>query len=414
MFDTEPIPSRLDAMPPGPALAGFLASIDVDRVSGHDRVTVLRAAQRQAAHAQAQVLAAMASVADHMETIEFAGDVELGWEAAATEIRAALRLTRRAAEADLETAVGMRRRLPAIWSALSDGRIDLRRARVLIDGVAHLDDEVARRVVGDIIEDAGRLTTGQLRARLRRLCVEVAPDSAADRYREAESGRRVLVESSPDGTAHLLGMDLAPDRVSAVTRRINRIALALNRSDDPRTIDQLRADVYLDLLAGRHHDAKGGVVDIHVDLETLAELSEAPGDLAGFGPVVADIARQVSEAQMDGEWRFTITDPATGLPIHDGTTRRRPTAAQRRSVTARDRTCIFPGCRMPATGCDLDHRIPWSQERQTSVDGLDPACRYDHVTVRHQIGWSHRPLPGGDHLWTSPLGHRYTTSGLPP
>ncbi|MDP2623550.1 MAG: hypothetical protein Q8Q29_07135, partial [Actinomycetota bacterium] len=60
MFDREfePIPAGLDGMPPGPVLAGFLASIDVDAVSGHDRVVVLRAQQRMASHLQAQVYAA--------------------------------------------------------------------------------------------------------------------------------------------------------------------------------------------------------------------------------------------------------------------------------------------------------------------------------------------------------------------
>jgi hypothetical protein len=69
---------------------------------------------------------------------------------------------------------------------------------------------------------------------------------------------------------------------------------------------------------------------------------------------------------------------------------------------------------MPATGCDLDHRIPWAEEKRTAVDGLDAGCRHDHVTNRHRVGWRHVPLPGGDHLWISPLGHRYTKSGRPP
>ena len=69
---------------------------------------------------------------------------------------------------------------------------------------------------------------------------------------------------------------------------------------------------------------------------------------------------------------------------------------------------------MPATGCDLDHRTPWTQQHTTSAGGLDPLCRFHHITARHHIGWTRRPLPGGDHLWTSPLGHLYTTSGTPP
>ena len=416
MFDSkfEPIPAGLDRMPTGPTLGAILASIDVDAVSGHDRVVVLRAQQRMASHFQAQVYAAMAAVADHMDRAEFTEDADLAWEAAATEIRAALRLTRRAAESELDLAIGVRRRLPSVWNALRDGAIDGRRARVIAHGTSHLDEETARRVVEAVIGDAPRLTTGELAAMVRRLCVEVDPQSARERYAEAVNGRRVVTEASPDGTANLLGLDLPPDRVTEAADRINRLARSLNRSGDPRSIDQLRADVFLDLLAGTDRAAKGGTVDLRVDLETLARLAETPGDLAGFGPVIADIARQVAESQRKGEWRFTVTDPDTSLPIDGGTTRRRPTASQRRSVESRDLVCYFPGCRMPATDCDLDRRTPWSERRNTSADGLDAGCRHDHVTVRHRIGWIHRLLPGGDHLWISPLGHRYTKSGRPP
>jgi len=416
MFDSthEGIPTGLDAMAPGPALGAILGSIDVDRVSGHDRVIVLRAQQRMASHFQAQVYAAMTSVAEHMDDAEFVDDAELAWEASATEIRAALRLTRRSAESALDLAIQVRRRLPRVWMALSHGQLDEYRARTIVHNTSHLDERTARRVVDEVIDDAPGLTTGELAARLRRVCVETDPESARERYEEATERRRLVVEASPDGTANIFGFDLPPHRVTAVTRRINRLAQSLNATTDRRSIDQLRADVFLDLLSGKHQSTRGGVVDIRVDLQTLADLGEAPGDLAGFGPVVADIARQVTEAQADGEWRFSITDPRTELTVHDGTTRRRPTASQRRRVEARDRTCIFPGCRMPATQCDLDHRTPWSQDHSTSVSGLDPACRYDHVTVRHRIGWSHQPLPEGDHLWTSPLGHNYTNSGKPP
>ena len=410
----QPIPDGLDRMEPGPVLAAILASVDVDRVSGHDRVVVLRAQQRMASHFQAQVFAAMASIADHMDRAEFADDAAVAWEAASTEIRAALRLTRRAAESELDLATEVRRRLPAVWTALARGLIDRPRARVIAHGTSHLDEVTARRVVADVIDDAPRFTTGQLACHLRRLCFAAEPETAAVRYTEAVADRRVVVEGTPDGTANILAFDLPPDRVSEVSRRIQDLAASLNRSGDARSMDQLRADVLLDLLSGARHNAKGGSVDLRVDLETLAGLAEAPGDLAGMGPVIADIARQVASAQVDGEWRFTITDPDTGLAVHDGTTRRRPTASQRRTVEARDVTCVFPGCRMPARQCDLDHRTPWSQTHRTSAGDLEPACRHDHVTVRHRIGWIRRRLPRGDHLWISPLGHCYTTSGLPP
>jgi hypothetical protein len=415
MFDHEVTPPGLDAMPPGPVLATFLSAIDVARLTGYDRVVVLRAWQRQVSHDQAGALAAMASISDHMDQAEFSDDPELGWEAAATEVRAALRLTRRSAEGQLDTALAVCRRLPPVWESLRAGSIDLPRARVIVEGTSHLEAEAARAVATTVLPDAPLLTTGQLRDRLRRLCIQTDAESAQQRYQQEVEGRRVVVESTPHGAAHLLGLNLPADRVVEVFRRIDRMAKTLGGGPDSRTMDQLRADVFLDLLAGKQgRDARGGVVDIVVDLETLARLADMPGDLSGFGPVVADVARQVAAAQAEGHWRFTLTDPGTGLAVHDGIVRRRPTAAQRRSVTVRNRTCVFPGCRMPARQCDLDHRVPWSERRVTSTDGLAPGCRHDHITVRHRIGWTYRSLPGGDHLWRSPLGHTYTTSGRPP
>ena len=391
-----------------------MSTIDVDRVSPYDRVVVLQAQVRMASHAHAQVYAAISSLADHMEQEVFSDDAALAREAAATEIRAALRLTRRAAESELDMAVGIRRCLPRLWAALARGEVDTRRACVIVSGTSHLDEETAQRVVDLVIEDAARLTTGELRAWLGRLCIEVDPDLAKEKYERAVDDRRVVIESAPEGTAHLLGLDLPPHRVVEIGKRIDRLAKSLKRAGDPRSIDQIRADVYLDLLAGRHQEARGGMVDLHVDLDTLARLSEAPGELGGYGPVIADIARQIAEAQAAGEWRYTVFDPDTGVPITDGTTRRRPTAAESRAVEAREHTCYFPGCRMPATECDLDHRTPWSQLQRTSAAGLDAGCKHDHVTVRHRLGWKHQILPNGDHLWVSLLGHQYTKSGLPP
>ena len=197
-------------------------------------------------------------------------------------------------------------------------------------------------------------------------------------------------------------------------RKISDLAQTLKTVDEVRTLDQIRADVLLDLLEGtRQAGGRRGTVDIQVDLKTLARLNDDPGELAGYGPVIADIARQVAERQPGAEWRWTLTHPDSGLVIDNGTTRRRPTARQRRHVEARHNTCIFPGCRMSAVDCDLDHRHAWANGGPTRVDNLAPLCRHHHK-VRHRSGWTHRPLPNGDHVWTSRLGHTYTTSGLPP
>jgi hypothetical protein len=394
-------------------LAGFLAPLEGEDLSGHDRVLALAAYQKMVSYFQAKMLGEMAAICDLMAAD--GDDPEVALEAAAAEIRVALRLTRRAADSDLALAWDLKHRLPRVWEALEAGEVDLRRVRVMVAGTAHLAEETARQVVDQIIERAARLTTGQLHALVRRVCLETDPAEAADRYRLAVAERRVVMEPTVDGTAHLSGFDLAPDRAAAAMRRINHLAQTLKNGGEARTLDQLRADVFLDLLEGHLHlaDTGKGTVDLRVDLETLTRLADQPGELAGYGPVVADLARQIAESQPRAEWRWTLTDPDTGQIIDNGTTRRRPNSGQRRHLETRNPTCIFPGCRVPAIDCDLDHRTPWAEGGPTSLDNLAPLCRHDHQ-IRHRTGWTHQPLPDGDHQWTSRLGHTYTTSGRSP
>jgi hypothetical protein len=60
------------------------------------------------------------------------------FEYASDEIRAALTLTRRAAESRLDYASDLVARLPQVLELLDRGLIDWPRARVFVDGTAHL------------------------------------------------------------------------------------------------------------------------------------------------------------------------------------------------------------------------------------------------------------------------------------
>lgn len=406
---------ELEEMPSGILLGICLAQVDPTSLSGYDQIIYIRATQRMASYYQARTYAGMDAVAETFEQEE-AGDLEFAFEGAAAEIRAALRLTRQAAKSELELAHTLRRRLPQVWKRLSVGALDIRRARTLAHGTEHLPIHEARSVVDQVIDRAGEFTTGQLGVQLRKACIAANPDEAKDRFEHAVDERRIILEPSTDGTAHLLGMDLPPDRAAAATKRINHLAQALRVGSGTRTMDQLRADVFLDLLCGTDQDPKGtktAVVNINVDLETLARLNDMPGDLAGYGPVVADIARQVAEKQTDQSWRYTITNKDTGLPLDSGITRRRHNQRQRRITETLYPHCITPGCRAPATNCDIDHTKPWSEGGETSAENSGPLCRHDH-TIKTNHGWTYQPTTDGDHIWTTKLGHTYTTSGRPP
>ena len=326
-------PNDLDDIPPGPVLAAMLWSVNFDACSAHDRITVLRAHRRMASHYQARMYDDIESVSAHLEVVDN-GDVELANQGTVAEVRAALTLTRRAADSEVAFALDLRRRLPAVWTALAGGNLDVRRARTIVHATAHLNEETARQVAAAIADAAPNLTTGQLAARIRRLCVDIDPEDAVDRYEQAIQYRRVVLQPSETGAAVLLAIDLPVDRATAAANRINALARSLKTAHETRSLDQLRADVFLDLLIGDVEPAsrEKGVVNIHVDLATLADLNQRSGELAGYGPVVADIARQVAERQQRQQWQFTVTDPEDGRPLVTGATRRRPNSQQRREV----------------------------------------------------------------------------------
>jgi hypothetical protein len=125
----------------------------------------------------------MTAISDYM--LELGDDLPSAEESAALEIRAALRMTRRATETALELAQELRHRLPAIGRALARGDVDVRRARVVAYGISHLSGDDAREVVNQVIDRAPQLTTGQLRALIRELCFEVDPAESESRYEQA-------------------------------------------------------------------------------------------------------------------------------------------------------------------------------------------------------------------------------------
>ncbi|MGH8911184.1 MAG: DUF222 domain-containing protein [Acidimicrobiia bacterium] len=403
------LPEGFETMAPGFRLGNLLETVDRSDLNGYEMVVLVQARARQIAHLQSEFYAdvlemAMCPLGDPESAAERLPTID---EQAVDELRAGLTLTRRSAENQLNIAWALDR-LPQVRDLLDRGLIDLPRARVLCEETGHLDREEAVRIVDSLLEAAPDLTTGQLGARLRRRCAEADPEAARRRYEDGVAGRRVERSQNPDGTADLLGRQLPVERAAAIFNRINAIAHKLRGQDD-RTLDQIRSDILLDLLEARPvgiTDRRGGV-EIRVKLTTLLGLDENAGEIAGWGPVIADLARRIVERQAGSQWRLIVTDPDTGAPVYSGVTRRRPTASQRRHVQARNPTCVFPGCRAPATSSQMDHTNDYARGGPTAVANLGPLCAHDHLGVKHKAGWQLAQPKPGVFAWTSPRGHRY-------
>jgi len=153
---------------------------------------------------------------------------------------------------------------------------------------------------------------------------------------------------------------------------------------------------------------------VTVAASTLLGLDDAPGELTGYGPVPADVARLLAT---DATWRTLLTDRA-GTVTAVGERTYRPGAVLTRHVAARDRTCTFVGCSRPSFQCDIDHRVPFSADRpateQTHPDNLHALCRFHH-NLKTLHGWVPEHDPGtGATTWTSPIGTRRARGPEPP
>ena len=193
---------------------------------------------------------------------------------------------------------------------------------------------------------------------------------------------------------------------------IEALARRLKQAGDPRTMDQLRADIFMDLLLGKGagQGAGGGVITMTADLETLADLADRAADIPGLGPLIADVARQTLEENSNAEFRYKIT--AGNGDVIIGTPSRFASKALRRFLETRDETCVAPGCRMSATECDIDHRTPYAFGGLTTDRDNQPLCRHDHM-VKDSGGWKLFRNTEGAYTWVSRLGHVYTTGRSP-
>ncbi|HEU4543905.1 MAG TPA: HNH endonuclease signature motif containing protein, partial [Jiangellaceae bacterium] len=114
----------------------------------------------------------------------------------------------------------------------------------------------------------------------------------------------------------------------------------------------------------RRNTRRGGIVELAYRPRELAQPIAGLGPAAStWAPVLEQLARVVAGSggarQADGR------DP----------TRRTAGAALRRWIQQRDRRCVHPCCRVPASKADQDHRIGFAHGGPTAEGNLSAPCR---------------------------------------
>ena len=102
-----------------------------------------------------------------------------------------------------------------------------------------------------MLDRAGRLTPGGLRAAIVRAVMQVAPDKARKRREAAAQDARVQRWEEDSGNAALAGRELPAAEVLAADQRISWWARQLKKAGLEGDMDVLRARAYLDLLLAR-------------------------------------------------------------------------------------------------------------------------------------------------------------------
>jgi hypothetical protein len=339
----------------------------------------------------------------------------------------------------LHHAIELTTRLPRVLGALGSGLVDQRRAGILVDAVEDLPDEVAHTVTDHVLAHAEGRNPTQLRRLVRRAVLRHDPDGGVQRHKTAREKRCVEFHPRPDGMADLYA-HLPAHEATVIYQRIDAFARQAT-SGDGRTVEQRRADAFVDLMLNPALGAVGVTVNLTVPATTISGESDQPGELAGYGPIDAGQARELAgwgrnltndrprvtngctrahgaatsttptwKIIADPAWKRMITDPVTGSLVDYDAKTYRPPAAIANLVRARDRYCVFPSCSIPSNSCDLDHRVPYPKG-PTTADNLAPLCR-GHHRLKHEGGWTLLKNDRG-YLWINPAGIEYTKQPEP-
>ena len=140
--------------------------------------------------------------------------------------------------------------MPHTYSALAQGRISEWRATLVVQATACLSVRDREAVDAELAERLDRLGDRALADTARGLADKLDPHAAVQRRRKAETDRRVTLRPQPDTMVSLHGLLPAEHGVAAYAS-LSVAADRLRAEGDPRSRNQVMADLLVDRLTGR-------------------------------------------------------------------------------------------------------------------------------------------------------------------
>lgn len=360
----------------------------------------------------------------------------------------------------------MHEALPRTLAMLERGDLLVHQATVLLHRTRHCTPEVARAVEAEVLPDGADLIPADLTRRVDRTVLRIESEqvdqaAAEQRHAEATSQRHTFAKPLQDGMG-LAGAVLTGEQLTAWQQGLDLLERRERRADRDqgveRTAEQRRADLFAALpamvLAGTAQDrgdtamplhppgaadlrpwtlgpeqlAAQVVLNVHVPVSTVLDLSRAPGSLDRYGPISAEHVRLLRPHS----WRRVLVDATSGRPLalddHPARVAQDPQEARQqvldrltpevvtdvaepqhdpsarlaRLVDARDVRCCGPGCSSTHTHRDHLDPYPAGPTSAANLGRLSPRCH----RAKH-AGWTLVRHADGSTTWTSPVGRTY-------
>lgn len=385
--------------------------------SPHEREGYL--AQRVVFAAEARVL----DVAFAAVSRARAGGAADPEEVAVTVVGASMAMTPGRAGWLVTAAVEVCERLPRVGALCRGGWIGLEAIRAIVEqtrlvadaGIGELDRLLAERL-GPSRRRAHAPKTGPLKRMLARMVMRADPVAAEAAARRDRADCDVRLD--PAGRDRVvLSATLPVEQGAEIMDRIEQMARR-SAVEDGRSLPQKRAAALLALSRGWDclpdadgtHPGDPGALGKALTV-VLYAFEPAPGDagapveLRGYGPVTRATTEQLEVSAR----RRLVRVAELADRDRPAALRYAPSEALRAFVTARDGVCAFPGCQVPAEGCDLDHTIPFDHahpERggRTASEDLAPLCRGHHRVKTAGI-WAYYRDGDGTYVWLHGPAH---------
>ena len=306
--------------------------------------------------------------------------------------------------------------MPRTLAAFRGGAITEWAATILARETACLDlpdRQAVDEILGADVDRLAAMGPRRLEAEARKLAYRLDPRAYVARRASAEAERRVTLRPAPDVMSQLSALLPAAQGV-ALYAALTREADSLRAFGDPRSRGQIMADTLVQRATGQTTASAVPVaVNVVISDAALVAGDEQPGFLDGYGPVPAELIRELAtNPDVSVELRRLYARPESGALVAMESTSRLFRGSLALMIRFRDQVCRTPWCEAHIR--HLDHPEGVEEGGETSYQngqGLCEACNH----TKQAPGWRARPSPGGAIETTTPAGVRYLTAppGLP-